>query len=361
MTFSRYLLFLFSVVYFSSCDLEKTASLKENLPRANGKAGQIIIVMDSAQWEGKVGDQVRDIFHMRIPYLPRVESIFNLSHIDPLDFQSLMKRQKNLIFVTDLSDKSRGNRKLKSYFTSESLKMIEENPSLFMYAKQDEFARGQEVLHLFGENEAILIENLKNNKEKLQKHFEKIEGKREYQALYTANEKKGISKLIKDKLGCDLKIPNGYDLALQDDDFMWLRQFSPDVDKSIFVSWVDYKSEDLFSLDSMLQLRTKVSKPYILYKPEDKESYMLTETANFNVFRNEINFKGKYAVELRGLWRVNKYYMGGPFLSYAMVDETSNRLYYIEAFLYCPGKEQRDHMRELETILKTFDVGGKPV
>ena len=87
---------------------------------------------------------------------------------------------------------------------------------------------------------------------------------------------------------------------------------------------------------------------------------MLTETANFDVFRKEINFKNHYAVELRGLWRVNKYYMGGPFVSYAMVDEASNRLYYVEAFLYSPGKPQRDHMRELETIIKTFNISETP-
>ena len=360
MTFAKYLILLFSVVYFSSCDFEKTANLKSNLPKANGKSGHIIVVMDSAQWEGEVGDQVRSTFHDQIPYLPREETMFNLSHIDPTDFQSILKKQKNIIFVTDLSNKSIGNRKLKTYFTKESLKMIEENPSIFMYAKQDEFAKGQEVLHLFGENENVLIENLKINKAKLQKHFEEIEQKRFYRSLYTAKVEKGISKHIKDKLGCDLMVPFGFEIALEDDDFVWLRSFSPDVDKSIFISWVDYKSEDLFTLDSLLGLRTKLSKPYILYKPDDKESYMLTETDNFNVFRNEINFKGKYAVELRGLWRVNNYYMGGPFISYSMVDETSNRLYYIEAFLYSPGKEQRDYVRELETIIKTFDIGEKP-
>ena len=84
---------------------------------------------------------------------------------------------------------------------------------------------------------------------------------------------------------------------------------------SLFAIVGDYTSEEMFSLDSLLKLRTKISKPYILYKPEDLESYMLTETDNFHVFRKKINFKGHYAIELRGLWRVNKYYMGGPFIS----------------------------------------------
>ena len=181
-----------------------------------------------------------------------------------------------------------------------------------------------------------------------------------YQALYAAKVEKGISSHIQEKLGCELKVPFGFEIALEDDKFIWLRNFSPDVDKSIYISYVDYTSEELFSMDSLLALRTELSKPYILYKPEDPESFMLTETANFDVFRNEINFKDHYAIELRGLWRTNKYYMGGPFVSYAMVDENTSRLYYIEGFLYSPGKPQRDNMRELSTILKTFNVSSKP-
>lgn len=360
MTFSRYLLFLLSIVYLSSCDLEKTAKMQNNLPKANGKPGEIIVVMDSAQWEGKVGKEVRTTFSEFVFYLPREEPMFFLNHIDPISFKSILKKQKNIIFVTVLGDNSKGNRKLKTYFTRESLKMIEEDSSLFMYPKKNEFAKGQEILHLFGETEEILKDNIAKNRDKLQKHFLDIEEKRFYKSLYTAKVAKGISSHIEDKLGCELKVPFGFDIAIEDDNFIWLRNFSPDVDKSIFISWVDYTSEEMFTLDSLLKLRTEISKPYILYKPEDLQSYMLTETDNFNVFRKKINFKGHYAIELRGLWRVNKYYMGGPFISYAMVDESTNRLYYIEAFLYSPGKAQRDLMRELTTIIKTFKVPVTP-
>ena len=216
------------------------------------------------------------------------------------------------------------------------------------------------MLHLFGETEEILIKNISENKERLQSHFLEIEDKRFYKALYAAKVEKGISKVIMDKLNCELKVPFGFEIALQSDDFIWLRNFTPDVDKSIYISWVDYTSEELFSLDSLLHLRTEISKPYILYKPEDLDSYMLTEVDNFNVFRKEINFKGRYAVELRGLWKVNNYYMGGPFIGYAMVDQEANRLYYIEGFIYSPGKAQRDNLRELNTILKTFDLMDSP-
>ncbi len=357
MTFFRYLAFLLSSVCLFSCDLRETAQQHENLPRAIGQPSEVFIVMDSAQWEGKLGKEIRSIFGEVIPTLPRPEPFFDIKYFAPKNFQGFIRKQKNIMFVTVLGDKSRGNRRLKSYFTDESLKMIEEDPSIFMYPKEDEFARGQNVLHLFGETPEILIENLENNRSKIKDYYRNTEEERIYKGFYSVKYEQGISKLIKENLGCELKVPAGFEIARQDDKFIWLRNFSPDIDQNIFISWVNYTSEELFSLDSLLQLRTEISKPYILYKPEDPESYLLTETENFNVFRKELNFKGLYAVELSGLWKLNKYYMGGPFISYAMVDESTNRLYYIEAFLYSPGKPQRDIMRELDVILKTFKVG----
>lgn len=360
MALSRYILILISFIYLTSCDLEKTANMKGNLPLANGKPGEIIVVMDSAQWEGKVGKELRSVFHESVPFIPREEPMFALNHIDPKDFQSILKVQKNIIFVTVLGDNGQGNRRLKAYFTPESLKMIKEDPSLFMFEKHDEFARGQEVLHLFGETEDILNNNLNANRAKLQQHFLAVEEKRSYKSLFEVKSEVGIEKHVKEKLQCDLMVPVGFEIAMEDNNFIWLRNFNPDVDKSVFISCVNYTSEEMFSLDSLLKLRTEISKPYILYKPEDPTSYMLTETDHFDVSRKEINFKGNYAIELRGLWKINNYYMGGPFISYAMVDKTNNRLYYIEAFLYSPGKPQRDNMRELETILRTFNVAVSP-
>lgn len=360
MTYLHYLFSLLFIFGLTSCDFEKTAKMQSNLPKANGKAGEIIVVMDSTQWGGKVGEEVRSIFGGIVPYLPRQEPTFFLNHIDPISFKSILKLQKNIIIVTVLGDKSKGNKRLKSHFTEKSLKMIQDDPSLFMFPKKDEFAKGQEILHLFGESEELLINNIATNKNKLQKIFVDIEAKRFYKSLYTAKGEDGISNHIHEKLNCDLKVPLGYNIALEDDNFIWLRNLSPDIDKNVFVSWVDYSSEDVFSLEGLLKLRTDITKPYILYKPEDPESYLLTEVDNFSVFRKELNFKGQYAVEIRGLWKVNKYYMGGPFIGYAMVDESTNRLYYVEAFLYSPGKPQRDIMRELTTIIKTFKVGNKP-
>jgi hypothetical protein len=310
--------------------------------------------MDSAQWKGEVGSAVRGVFNQLVPGLPRNEPAFDLQYVAPLYFQSMFKLQQNIIFVTILKDKSPGNRKLQKYFTATSLKMIKEDPKLFMHFKKDDFAKGQEILHLFGNSEEELINNLKGQEDMLLKHFIDLDRQRHYRALYNTSPVKGIQKHMEEKLQCSIKVPYGWEIGLESERFIWLRNYSRDIDKNIFVAYVPYTHKEQFNLDNLIDIREGIIRPNILYKPEDPDSYMTTETYHMDVLREEVNFRNDYSVRLRGMWKLNKFTMGGPFVSYALVDEALGRLYYIEGFLYSPGIEQRDIMRELDVILNTF-------
>jgi hypothetical protein len=46
--------------------------------------------------------------------------------------------------------------------------------------------------------------------------------------------------------------------------------------------------------------------------------------------------------------------MGGPFLGYAVTDQPQGLIYYIEGFVFAPGKDKREYMREIEAILWSF-------
>jgi hypothetical protein len=52
-----------------------TACNKENsdyLPKANGKPGEIVLIVDSMEWKGPLGTELRNIFHATVPGLPRM-------------------------------------------------------------------------------------------------------------------------------------------------------------------------------------------------------------------------------------------------------------------------------------------------
>jgi hypothetical protein len=111
----------------------------------------------------------------------------------------------------------------------------------------------------------------------------------------------------------------------------------------------------------LIQFRNEVCQKYLFGNPEKPLSYLVTETkvSYKPVLVRDITFRGKYAKEMRGLWRTNNVTMGGPFVSYTFVDEAQGMLYYIEGFSYAPSRMQREIMRELEVVLNTFRRSGE--
>lgn len=354
--------FVFFFFLFSSCGSRENSnkSTGKILQIAKGAPGEIILVIDSATYEGIVGDAIRKTFKGDIEWLSRPQSQFTVRVIDPHKVNSVLRGSKNLVYVTVINDDGRGNRILRNNFTRESIEKIKKDPSIFMFTKQDEFARGQEVMHLFGLSPDILVQNLEENRDRIRDHFNKVELERTQKKLFSARSEKGIEKLIATKFGSKMKIPYGYEVAIEGDNFIWLRFLDPEVDRSITISYTEYTSQEQFKKDSIVAYRNRVNRKHIFGDPENLNSYMVTEVDNFSIFTDEVNFSGSYAVKTRGLWKTNNLSMGGPFLSYAIVDESRGRFYYIEGFLYSPGRQQREFVRELDAILQTFKTGAKP-
>lgn len=323
-----------------------------NLPVSKGAPHEVILVMDSASWAGELGDEIRDIFMKAIPGLPQLEPYFDLKQVSPFALNQVLLSSRNLLYVATLDNNSPASNKIKSYFTESSINRIREDPGLFMYPKKNEFARGQDVLYLFGNTQQELINNLENNRERLLDYFLRAETDRLKEKLYAGNEQQNISEQLLKKHQFYIKVPYGYERVLKDtsDNFVWLRQLGQEVDKSVFVYYQNYTSESVFDTDSILSLRDRITKRNIA---DSKEVYMMRQDV-VPVEFDTVTFNGKYAIEARGLWKLSNNSMGGPFLSYTFVDEALGRLYYIEGFVYSPGEEKRPHIYEVEAILKTF-------
>jgi hypothetical protein len=341
-----------------SCDFKKETAL---LPKASGRPGEMIVVMDSAQWEGSLGESVRATFQQEIKGLPREEYLFKINRVDPLKLNSILKSVKNMVFVVTMDNNSQSSRVLKKYFTKSSVDKIKNNPDVFVFTAVDEFSRGQNVMYLFGNNEESLLSNIDKNKDRLQDYFNTAENKRLHAGLYKAKENTNFSDMLIKEHNSSIRIPFGYKLVTNQPGFIWFREINSESDKDIFITYKDYKSEEDFTKSNIISMRDSVAKNQLFEDPDLSYTYIKTETEvpYIPVVTKQVNFNNKFAVETRGLWKTNNISMGGPFISYTLVDEELNRLYYIEGFLYSPGKRQREFMRELEVILNTFQVSSE--
>jgi hypothetical protein len=333
---------------------------KESLPRASGISGDMYVVMDSLQWRGTLGKVVDSLFSADMEGLPRSEAIFNMKWVDPRKLNFVLKQRRNLIFAMTLDQRTEGAAVVRRLFTPGSLETIRSGDGTYVETQSDVFAKGQEVMFLYGRTEEELVANIRDAGNSLVEFFNTKERQRLQISLMGGGYMKGVTDWLEKNFQCTISIPYGYKLVQNESDFLWVRQINPADDKDIFIARTDYTSQGQFTKDSLIRFRDEVCRKYLFEDPDMPASYLVTELLPYvPVQTREINFNGHYAVEMRGLWRTNNKSMGGPFVSYAMADETTGKFFYIEGFTFSPSKSQREIMRELETILMTFRMNGK--
>ena len=65
-------------------------------------------------------------------------------------------------------------------------------------------------------------------------------------------------------------------------------------------------------------------------------------------------------VEMYGLWEVENYFMGGPFVSYTTVNKATNEVVTIDCYVYYPtlynkDPEKRNKLRALQHLVYLAD------
>jgi hypothetical protein len=211
-------------------------------------------------------------------------------------------------------------------------------------------------VYLFSDTKENLINHLQRDGDKIQDFFNNVEKKRTIIDIYKTKSTLGITNLLSEKYGFEIRLPVGYRIADQRDDFAWVRLMKPEIDNSIFISWKPYESEYQLLPDSLIAWRDEIAKRYLFEDPDNPESYVTTETTIpfIPVKARQISVNNNFVMQLKGLWKTNNKTMGGPFVSHAFVDQKKGLLYYVEGFSFSPARKQREIIRELEAILETF-------
>ncbi len=320
-------------------------------PKSSGKPGDILVVMDSLQWKGALGKEVRRVFAAPVPGLPQSEPTFNIVYLHPVR-KTLLHQMRNVVYVFTLDQKTSGSIMLRNKFTENTINKIKADTSFHLSTRENEFAKNQEVMYLFGNTEAELIPYLQRQKQNIIDYFNKIERQRLVQELPRASA--GTSSFLVREMQCDMRVPLSYKLAEKTKDFVWFRQIGPNTDRDVWLTWKPYVSEYQLLPDSLIEWRDETLKKYVFEDPEKPNTFLVTELREAAVQARQIRFNDHFSIELRGLWRTNNQTMGGPFLSYAVIDQGRGLIYYLEGFAYNPGKDKREMLRELEAIIWTF-------
>lgn len=299
---------------------------KITLVESTGRINSILIVLNTEDWEGRVGDSLKVIIGEPVVGLPQEEDQFRVNHVDPRSFNSLFKRNRNILFV--------GLDSINHFYTN-----------------HDIFASPQTTLTILGKDKDQLIENIHSHKEEIIDVF-----KRNDLALFQRKVTKDFHKPKNIKtlnyLGVSMKIPFDYKMVDDTGEFLWYRK---DVGNGLLniIAYEVPLYNASFETEYLVSYRDSIGKYNIPGQFEN--SYMRTETRITPVTK-DVEFGDINAIESRGLWFVEGDFMGGPFISYTIRDIANDRLIVVEGFIYAPSSQKRDFVFELESILKTLKM-----
>ena len=317
---------------------------------AVGPEDEIYVMADSSEYQ-EVEPALDSAFE-KIIYTPQPENLFTLRRISPNELENY-KESKNLIIVAPLNSQSITSHFINAIMDSTvKAKIIaEKNININKY---NLWARNQLVMVLTAPTMNELKSEILDNRDNLLYAFQQASDNRLAQSLYSAPyERKDVEGMLLKNYGWIIYVQADFQVALNKpkDNFVWLRRApGSDMERWIFIHWIDNASPSYLTADSIRAIRNRMTKKY--YRTTDDNSYVVIAEDYFTT--NEVNFHGKYAILTQGLWDLNTKGMGGPFVNYTFFDEKSKRIYMLDGSLFAPKYYKRNLIQQIDVTLQSF-------
>jgi hypothetical protein len=323
-TYIKIVAIILMVSMMTACAENRNRSGKDR--SIGGTAEILVVVQNDDQWNGRIGDSLRHFFCDYQYGLPQPESRNELKHIKEAGFTDLFMKNKCIL-------------------------QVEINPSLEKAVAEtavDLWAAPQRYVKISAPNITTWVELFDKQKEVYQQWFDVVERARILN-VFRPTKDEAIEKAIAKKFGFTLTVPQGFFIAKDEPDFMWLRKELERSSACIVIYQTPYMDTLQFEVNSLVAMRDMMMQQHIPGPLEG--SYMGTETEFVPPLVTTVNdFPAGYTKEMRGMWRVVNDFMGGPFVSYTFVDSRTGQLVTVEGYYYEPNQKKRNMLLQLESI-----------
>ena len=321
-------LILAALTVLCSCNRKKVQHAL--LPNISGKAGEVIVVIDKANWEGNVGTALRDSLACETPYLPQREPLFTLVNVPQSGFTSMFQIHRNIIMVN-----------ISSSVTEPGV----------VYRK-DVWARPQTVININAADSEAAVKIIQENSAKIVTTLEQAERDRIIANSKKYEERK-LAPVVTEMVGGSPHFPSGYKLKKKTDDFIWMAYEIQYVTQGILI--YKYPVEEGMNMMSPDNLIAKTNETLKNNVPGMFENTYMTVSSFMKPSVEYMRYKGLDFAEMRGFWEVYNDYMGGPFVSHSFYSEDGKDVIVLLGFVYAPKYDKRQYLRQVESVIYSFE------
>lgn len=317
------------------------------LPGKVGPSGEVVMVVSEGAWSRGISAVVDSIFGHPVRVLPQYEPRFDVIRLDPEEFDRFWKPHRNIV-VFDIADR-----------------IDTQKPSLNVY--RNRYAKGQIYAEVKARTaqaaaEALLVDD---GGWMLADMLEQEESKR-FGEILDLDRNAVLEKQLQEKQGLMARLPRDARMVSSRGGFCWIDRSltrmkggqNHDVQMGVVVHRTPYRGPEDFSMPVMLERRDSLLRERVSSSVEG--SFMTTEYRLPPMYE-EISFRGSFAATMRGLWRMEGDFMGGPWTSIAWVDNQRGQLVTVDGYVYAPYFGKREYLRELEAIVRSFAPSTEPL
>jgi len=312
-----------------SCGSDST-TMRKNI---TGYAGELVVVISKDAWESEPGKVIRETMAQPQVMLPQDEPLFNLVDVPHNGFKQIFKTTRNIIQ------------------TSISSNVEKEGVSF----TDDVWAYPQATVQISAKSPERFVELFNENKDKIISYFlaaEKERNTMNYNRVYD----KAVYNTLNQEFGFTMKVPPGFRIVKKAKDFIWIQFDTPEIFQGIVIYTYPFVSDSAFTVSYQLPIRDSLLKAHV-EGPTDG-SYMTTEKRFDQVF-HVMKHNGNYAAEMRGLWRLENDFMGGPYVALSELDLSNQRVINAFGFVYAPSKNKRNLLRQVEAMIYSLKLNNQ--
>lgn len=332
------LLAVLSILSVCGCQSRKASSSKQgassvkvSLPESIGRPGEILVVLNKDQWEGKTGEKVKGFLCADCPYLPHQEPLFTTTNISHRDFDKVFQAYRNIFSIS-----------VSPSYAATSLRY-----------DYDRWASGQLVVVVEAVSEKECLELLEKDSGTIVQAFEQVERQRVIDNAYKYQELSLLNAVSDFTGGGMMVFPAGFSMKKQNDSFLWMSFETTYVQQGIFV--YKYPSDGSVEESDLAAIVEKRNEVLMKEVPGMTEGSYMTTSPVWEPSVKYLSYHDRKFVEVRGFWDVQGDYMGGPFVSHTFYSRDRKEMICLEAYVYAPRYDKRQYLRQVEALLYSFE------
>ena len=287
---------LIIIIFLFACSTE---SIKLD---STGHSSEIVIVSNASAANNEQIEKLEKLFSSEIYGLTRFEPQFKLLNVEESDFISIIRRHKNIIILTDK-------------YSTKKVNNVWSKNQIVWYLDYNDINFNKKINEIFDD---FYLQELKS-----------------YKAINQSNRNAKLSEFLSLKYGKQFTVTNSFVKAYDSDKVTIVTDNKSN--NELIQHIVFFKSENpVLSKNQLYMLTDSLSQR--LLKGSKLGSHVKIE----NMYE-PILYKGFY----RGLWKLNKGFMGGPII----INNYNESKIITFGIIFAPNADKRSYIKKMEAIL----------